>query len=284
MRVRLGKAGRQVARRPVPVARRAERCSPSSAPPPTPARDFGCRLRPRSCHRPRLRIARAWRRAAPARWSHRDPTPAPAPAPVATPVPTPRRRLRFRRPSRLRSRRRFRRRGRRQRRPPVPPAPAPRRRPAGGRRPRRAGAAAPAGGAAHLLRVPSRRAGAVGRGGGGGGRGGLPGRSARRASRRRRSPRSRRLRAALPAGCALLRVELPRGTRYVGFRYEATGERRRADCLPNRPCPAGECRFPGDPVVRREGDRTTVLAWFEVDRRPPRARRSLTVYYAPGRR
>jgi hypothetical protein len=90
-------------------------------------------------------------------------------------------------------------------------------------------------------------------------------------------------RSALPAGCALLRVDLPRGTRYIGFRYEATGERAAADCLPGRPCPVGECRFPGDPVVKRDGDRTTVLAWFEATGAAPRSA-VLTVSHASGRR
>lgn len=91
------------------------------------------------------------------------------------------------------------------------------------------------------------------------------------------------VRAALPASCALLRVDLPRGTRYVGFRYEASGEQGAADCFPNRPCPAGNCRFPGDPVVRREGDRTVVFTWFESSAAAPRGA-AFTVYYAQGRR
>lgn len=91
------------------------------------------------------------------------------------------------------------------------------------------------------------------------------------------------VRAALPASCALLRVDLPRGTRYVGFRYEATGATGAADCFPNRPCPAGDCRFPGDPVVKREGDRIVVLAWFESSAAAPRGA-ALTAYFAPGRR
>jgi len=90
------------------------------------------------------------------------------------------------------------------------------------------------------------------------------------------------LRASLPAGCALLRVDLPRGTRFVGFRYEATGERTPADCLPGRPCPAGECRFPGDPVIKR-GESTAVLALFESNAAAARTG-ALTVYYTAGKR
>lgn len=91
------------------------------------------------------------------------------------------------------------------------------------------------------------------------------------------------LRSTLAAGCAVLRVDLPRGTRFVGFRYEATGEQGAADCFPNRPCPAGACRFPGDPVIRRDGDRTTVLTPFESTAAAARVG-ALTVYYAQGKR
>lgn len=91
------------------------------------------------------------------------------------------------------------------------------------------------------------------------------------------------LRSGLPVGCALLRVDLPRGMRFVGFRYEATGEKGAADCFPNRPCPAGDCRFAGDPVLRREGDRTTVLGLFESTAAAARGA-ALTVYYTPAKR
>lgn len=91
------------------------------------------------------------------------------------------------------------------------------------------------------------------------------------------------LRAALPDGCSVLRVDLPRGARFVGFRYEATGETGAADCMPNRPCPAGGCRFPGDPVIRRSAERTTVLARFESTSAAARTG-ALTVYYTVGKR
>jgi hypothetical protein len=72
------------------------------------------------------------------------------------------------------------------------------------------------------------------------------------------------LAAALPAGCVVLTVELPANARYSGFRYEAAGPNGRGeDCLAGRSCPAGECRFPAEPIVRRDGDATLVLALFE---------------------
>jgi hypothetical protein len=81
----------------------------------------------------------------------------------------------------------------------------------------------------------------------------------------------------LPAGCALLTVELPANARYSGFRYEAAGGNGRSeDCLAGRACPAGGCSFPIEPVVRREGNATLVLALFESDA----ARRAgFTVYW-----
>jgi hypothetical protein len=86
------------------------------------------------------------------------------------------------------------------------------------------------------------------------------------------------VRSLLGSGCALLHVELPRGARYTGFRYEAEGPNgRAADCLPGKECPIGASRFVGEPVVRREGDQTTVLGLFEssADRRG-----TLTVYWS----
>jgi hypothetical protein len=85
----------------------------------------------------------------------------------------------------------------------------------------------------------------------------------------------------LPVGCSVLRVDLPRGAKYTGFRYEAAGPNGRAeDCLVGKACPAGASRFVGEPIVREEGDVTTVLALFEAsgDRRG-----TLTVYWSRAR-
>ena len=86
----------------------------------------------------------------------------------------------------------------------------------------------------------------------------------------------------LPAGCALLRLELPAKSRYTGFRFEAAAPTAEAvDCLPGRDCPAGGCRFVGQPVVRWDGERQIVLALFESSE----ARRAtLTVYARAARR
>lgn len=84
--------------------------------------------------------------------------------------------------------------------------------------------------------------------------------------------------ASVGGGCAILRIDLPAGARYTGFRYEAAEPSASgADCLPGRDCPAGECRFVGEPIVRRAGDATTVFALFSSSA----ARRgALTVYWS----
>lgn len=69
--------------------------------------------------------------------------------------------------------------------------------------------------------------------------------------------------SALGDGCRVIRVDLPAGARYTGFRYEARSAGVTADCLPNRECPAGNARFPFEPVVRKESQRTTLLVAFE---------------------
>jgi hypothetical protein len=74
----------------------------------------------------------------------------------------------------------------------------------------------------------------------------------------------REIAVALPAGCALLAIELSSADRYTGFRYEASSSRGRVeDCRPGRDCTAGECRFLGDPLLRSVGGRTLVAAIFE---------------------
>jgi hypothetical protein len=100
------------------------------------------------------------------------------------------------------------------------------------------------------------------------------------AARLGRAPLGEALAASftLSLGCSVLRVELPRGAKYTGFRYEAEGPNGRAeDCLVGKGCPAGSSRFVGEPIVRREGDVTTVIGLFEAsaDRRG-----TLTVYWS----
>ncbi len=76
--------------------------------------------------------------------------------------------------------------------------------------------------------------------------------------------------AAAGTGCRVIAVELPAGARFTGYRYEAQSAGVAADCLPGRGCPAGDCRFPADPVLRQVGDKTVLLVPFESTAADPR--------------
>ncbi len=86
------------------------------------------------------------------------------------------------------------------------------------------------------------------------------------------------LAAGVGGGCRVVQVALPAGARYTGFRFEAQSASVTADCLPGRECPAGGCRFPFAPVVRRVGQRTVLLAAFASAASEPR--RALVVGYS----
>ena len=84
--------------------------------------------------------------------------------------------------------------------------------------------------------------------------------------------------AAAGTGCRVIAVELPAGARFTGFRYEAQSAGVTADCLPGRGCPAGGCRFPNEPVLRVEGNRTVLLVGFEST--APDLRRAVVAGYS----
>lgn len=86
--------------------------------------------------------------------------------------------------------------------------------------------------------------------------------------------------AALPAGCQMLRLELPPNARYIGYKYEVQDGGASTDCLAGKDCPAGNARWPMDPLLFRDGTgKTTVSTAFE-NRSPDRERRAvLTVYF-----
>lgn len=86
--------------------------------------------------------------------------------------------------------------------------------------------------------------------------------------------------AGLPAGCRMLRIELPPDVRYIGYRYEVQDGGASADCVAGKDCPAGNARWPVDPLLFRDGTgKTTVSTAFE-NRSPDRERRAvLTVYF-----
>ena len=86
------------------------------------------------------------------------------------------------------------------------------------------------------------------------------------------------LSSELGPGCRVVRVEIPAGARFTGFRYEAQSQAVSADCLPGRACPAGDCRFPAEPVLRLAGNRTILLVGFEST--APDLRRAVVAGYS----
>lgn len=87
--------------------------------------------------------------------------------------------------------------------------------------------------------------------------------------------------ASLPEGCGLLRVTLPPGSRYTGYRYEIQERSGSVDCLAGRDCPGGG-RWPADPALARSASGTTVSAAFENLGAGGDRHAILTVYYKAG--
>lgn len=87
------------------------------------------------------------------------------------------------------------------------------------------------------------------------------------------------------ATARVLRVTLPEGTRYTGYRYEIQDGSDELDCLAGKDCPGGG-RWPLDPVVTKgAGGGTTVTAAFEGGPVTQRERRAvLTVYFAAAKK
>ena len=84
----------------------------------------------------------------------------------------------------------------------------------------------------------------------------------------------------LPAGCQMLRLELPPNARYIGYRYEVQdGGGAAANCEAGKDCPSGDARWPMDPLMFRDGTgKTTVSTAFE-NRSAGERRAVLTVYF-----
>lgn len=87
--------------------------------------------------------------------------------------------------------------------------------------------------------------------------------------------------AALPEGCSVLRLTLPAGSRYTGYRYEVQDRSGSVDCMAGRDCPGGG-RWPADPALARAAAGTTVSAAFENLGAGDDRRAVLTVYYTAG--
>ena len=88
--------------------------------------------------------------------------------------------------------------------------------------------------------------------------------------------------AALGDGCHLVKVDLPRNARFVGYRYEVQdGGGQGSDCMAGKDCPAGG-RWPLDPVLRRDGAGITTVATAFENRGDRERHAVLTVYFTEG--
>lgn len=88
--------------------------------------------------------------------------------------------------------------------------------------------------------------------------------------------------ANLPDGCHVLRVTLPAGARYTGYRFDLQDGGDTRDCLAGRDCTGGGGRWPVDPVLVRDPSGAVILAPFESGGAERERRAVLTVYFSTG--
>jgi len=88
--------------------------------------------------------------------------------------------------------------------------------------------------------------------------------------------------SGLPAGCHVLRIALPAGTRYTGYRYEVQVGGDSLDCLAGQSCPQSTGRWPINPVLLRKSEGTVILAPFEAGPADRERRAVFTAYFTAG--
>lgn len=88
--------------------------------------------------------------------------------------------------------------------------------------------------------------------------------------------------SGLPAGCHVLRVALPAGARYTGYRFEVQTGGDSLDCLAGQSCPQSTGRWPINPVLLRHPEGTVILAPFEAGPSERERRAVLTAYFTTG--
>jgi len=88
--------------------------------------------------------------------------------------------------------------------------------------------------------------------------------------------------SGLPSGCHVLRLALPAGTRYTGYRFEVQTGGDSLDCLAGQSCPQSTGRWPIDPVLIRRPEGTIVLAPFEAGPAQRERRAVFTAYFTTG--
>lgn len=86
--------------------------------------------------------------------------------------------------------------------------------------------------------------------------------------------------ADLPPGCHVLKLAVPAGQRYTGYRFEVQDGNQSLDCLAGRDCPRSTGRWPMDPVLLRGAEGTLVLAPFEAGPAGRERRAVFTIYLA----
>ncbi len=86
----------------------------------------------------------------------------------------------------------------------------------------------------------------------------------------------------LPAGCHVLRIALPSGARYTGYRFEVQTGGDSLDCLAGQSCPQSTGRWPINPVLLRQPEGTVVLAPFEAGPAERERRAVFTAYFTTG--
>lgn len=83
------------------------------------------------------------------------------------------------------------------------------------------------------------------------------------------------------SSCPLVAAILPRGARFIGFRYLAADRSGELDCLGKEPCEIGEARWLSNPGVERTDSVTLVWGLFENRSRQQDRRAELRVYFVP---
>jgi hypothetical protein len=86
----------------------------------------------------------------------------------------------------------------------------------------------------------------------------------------------------LPPGCHVLRIALPAGTRYTGYRFEVQAGGDSLDCMAGQSCPQSAGRWPMNPVLIRKPEGTIVLAPYEAGSAERELRAILTAYFTTG--
>jgi len=88
----------------------------------------------------------------------------------------------------------------------------------------------------------------------------------------------------LPSGCRVLRLVLPAGAHYTGYRYEIQDKGEGFDCAAGKDCPQSTGRWPFEPVLILDPKGTVVMALFESGPAERERRAVLSAYFTSGKR